>query len=142
MITRKASATWTGELKTGAGYIALGSGAFEGKYSFGTRFEGAPGTNPEELIGAAHAGCYSMAFNLMLTNAGFAPKRVQTTAEVKMEKVGEGMQITGIHLVTVGEVPGISQEKFLAIATDAKNNCIISKALAAVPMTLDATLQG
>lgn len=142
MIKRKANAVWTGELKSGSGHIKLGSGAFEGKYSFGTRFEGEPGTNPEELLGGAHAACFSMAFNLMLTKAGHSPKRVDTTAEVKMEKAGEGMKITGIHLVTEGEVPGIEKDEFQRIAEDAKKNCIVSQALSAVPMTLSATLKG
>lgn len=140
MITRKADAVWEGDLKTGTGNIRLASGAFEGKYSFGTRFEGAPGTNPEELLGAAHAGCYSMAFNLMLSMAGHVAKSVATTAQVHMDKVGPGMAITGITLVVQAEVPGISAEEFQKIAEDAKVNCIISKALASVPMTLQASL--
>lgn len=139
MITRKADARWTGELKSGAGTIRLGSGAFEGKYSFGTRFEGAPGTNPEELLGAAHAGCYTMAFNLMLTQAGHLPKSVATTVEVHMDKVDDKMTIVGITLTTVGDVPGISKDKFLEIAENAKKNCIVSRALS-VPMTLKASL--
>jgi lipoyl-dependent peroxiredoxin len=139
MITRRSEARWSGTLKEGTGNIRLGSGAFEGKYSFTTRFEGAPGTNPEELLAAAHAGCYSMAFNLMLTTAGFTPKSVDTKVEVHMDKVGAGMSITGITITTVGDVPGISAEKFLEIAEDAKKNCIISKAIS-VPMTLNASL--
>lgn len=139
MITRKADARWEGELKTGAGHIRLGSGAFEGKYSFGTRFEGAPGTNPEELLGAAHAGCYTMAFNLMLATAGHPAKHVATTVEVHMDKVADKMTIVGITLTTVGDVPGISLEKFQEIAEDAKKNCIVSRALS-VPMTLKASL--
>lgn len=141
MITRKSDARWEGELKSGSGHIRLGSGAFEGKYSFGTRFEGAPGTNPEELLAAGHAGCFSMAFNLMLANAGHAANSVATTAEVHMDKVGAGMSITGITLTTVAEVPGIKPEEFHAIAENAKVNCIVSKALASVPMTLKATLK-
>jgi osmotically inducible protein OsmC len=139
MITRKSDARWAGELKTGSGHIRLGSGAFEGKYSFGTRFEGAPGTNPEELLAAAHAGCYTMAFNLMLSQAGFNAKSVATTVEVHMERVNEAMTITGITLTTVGDVPGIGADKFLEIAENAKKNCIISRALS-VPMTLKASL--
>jgi osmotically inducible protein OsmC len=141
MITRKSDARWEGELKSGAGHIRLGSGAFEGKYSFGTRFEGAPGTNPEELLAAAHAGCYSMAFNLMLSMAGHNAKSIATTAEVHMDKVGAGMSITGITITTVGDVPGIKNEEFQTIAENAKVNCIVSKALSAVPMTLKATLK-
>ena len=139
MITRKASAKWAGELKTGTGSVRLGSGAFEGKYSFGTRFEGAPGTNPEELLGAAHAGCYSMALNLGISQAGFAAEYVDTTAEVQMDKVGAGMSIVNIALTTRAKVPGLSKEKFAELAEATKVNCIISKALS-VPMTLNATL--
>jgi osmotically inducible protein OsmC len=141
MITRKSEARWEGELKSGKGTLKLGSGAFEGAYSFGTRFEGAPGTNPEELLAAAHAGCFSMAFNLMLWTAGHAAKSVATTAEVQMDKVGPGMGITGITLTTVAEVPGIKPDEFQALAENAKTNCIVSRALASVPMTLKATLK-
>lgn len=141
MITRKASAKWAGELKTGTGTVRLGSGAFEGKYSFGTRFEGAPGTNPEELLGAAHAGCFSMALNLGISQAGYAADFVDTTAEVQMDKVGGGMAIVNIKLTTRAKVPGLSKEKFAVLAEGTKVNCIISKALS-VPMTLDATLEG
>ncbi len=139
MITRKASAKWVGELKSGSGNVRLGSGAFEGKYSFGTRFEGAPGTNPEELLGAAHAGCYSMALNLGISQAGFAAEYVDTTAEVQMDKVGAGMSIVNITLTTRAKVPGLSKEKFAELAEATKVNCIISKALS-VPMTLVAAL--
>jgi len=140
VITRKASAKWAGELKSGTGTVRLGSGAFEGKYSFGTRFEGAPGTNPEELLGAAHAGCFSMALNLGISQAGFAAEYVDTTAEVQMDKVDGGMSIVNIKLTTRAKVPGLSKEKFAELAEGMKVNCIISKALS-VPMTLDATLE-
>lgn len=139
MITRHAEARWSGTLKEGTGNIRLGSGAFEGKYSFTTRFEGAGGTNPEELLGAAHAGCYSMALNAKLSAADFPPKSISTKVEVHMDKVGGGMVITGVTITTVGDVPGISAEKFLGFAEDAKANCIISKAIS-VPMTLKASL--
>lgn len=139
MIARKASARWAGELKTGTGHVRLGSGAFEGKYSFGTRFEGAPGTNPEELLGAAHAGCFSMALNLGISQAGFAAVYVDTTAEVQMDKVGAGMAIVNVKLTTHAKVPGLSQKKFAELAEATKVNCIISRALS-VPMTLEATL--
>jgi osmotically inducible protein OsmC len=139
MIVRKSQAKWTGELKSGSGHIKLGSGAFEGKYSFGTRFEGAPGTNPEELLAAAHAGCFSMAFNLMLSKEGFNAEYVEATVEVAMDKVGEGMEVTGAKIITKAKVPGIDAEKFQAIARNAKQNCIISKTLS-IPITLDATL--
>lgn len=140
MITRKADARWTGELKTGDGHIRLGSGAFEGKYSFTTRFEGTPGANPEELLGAAHAGCYSMALNNMMFGAGHAPKSVFTTAEVQMDKTAAGMTIVAINLTTEAEVPGMTAEQFLEFAENAKANCIISRALS-VPMTVKATLR-
>jgi len=139
---RKASARWEGPLREGRGTIKLGSGAFEGPYSFGTRFEGSPGTNPEELLGGAHAGCFSMALSLMLTKAGYPPKTVETTATVHLEKVGEGFGITGIDLATTGTVPGISAAEFQRHAEDAKTNCIVSKALSGVPMRLTATLAG
>jgi lipoyl-dependent peroxiredoxin len=139
MITRKADARWTGELKTGSGHLRLGSGAFEGKYSFTTRFEGTKGANPEELLGAAHAGCYSMALNNMMFLAGHAPKSVFTTAEVQLDKTEAGTSVVGIVLTTEAEVPGLTAEQFLAYAEDAKKNCIISRALS-VPMTVKATL--
>jgi osmotically inducible protein OsmC len=141
MITRKSDARWEGELKSGSGSLRLGSGAFEGKYSFGTRFEGAPGTNPEELLAAAHAACFSMALNLALSNAGHAARSVATTAEVQMDKVGGGMSIVGITLTTVGDVPGIKADEFQALAESTKTGCIVSRALSAVPMTLKATLK-
>lgn len=139
---RKADARWEGPLREGRGTIRLGSGAFEGAYSFGTRFETSPGTNPEELLGAAHAGCFSMALSLMLTKAGHPPTTIETTATVHLEKVGEGFGITGIDLTTRGTVPGVSAADFQRLAEDAKTNCIISKALAGVPMRLVATLAG
>ena len=141
MIQRNASAQWQGDLKSGAGSIRLGSGAFEGKYSFGTRFESAPGTNPEELLGAAHAGCYTMALSLELTQAGHAPVRIDTTATVQMDRVAEKMTIVGIALKTEAEVPGISADEFARIAEATKSGCIVSRALASVPMTLVASLR-
>src|SRR5713226_161238 len=112
MAVRKAEAEWNGSLREGEGHLKLGSGAFDGKYSFKTRFEDAPGTNPEELIGAAHAGCFSMAFSAGLGRAGFQPKRVSTTATVQLLKQGEGFAITSIELDTEAEVPGIDPAKF------------------------------
>jgi osmotically inducible protein OsmC len=140
MPTRNAQATWTGNLKEGNGTIKLGSGAFEGKYSFGTRFEGAPGTNPEELMGAAHAGCYSMALAAGLGKNGFNPQSVYTTAAVTLEKVGEGFKITKIRLVSEAKVPNIDNAKFQEIATATKSGCPISQALAATPIELEAKL--
>ncbi len=141
MIQRTASAQWTGDLKAGQGSLRLGSGAFEGKYSFGTRFESAPGTNPEELLGAAHAACFSMALSLGLTQAGHAPVRVQTTATVQLDKVADKMTIVGIALVCEAEVPGVSKEVFQQVAEATKGGCIVSRALASVPMTLTASLK-
>lgn len=140
MINRTANAKWEGDLKSGKGSIKLGSGAFEGKYSFGTRFEDAAGTNPEELIGAAHAGCFTMALSHALAGAGHVPTSVETTATVHLDKVGDGMSITGIDLVTAGRVAGLSAAEFQRFAEDAKANCIVSRALSAVPMTVAATL--
>ena len=137
---RTASAKWSGDLRTGSGTFRLGSGAFEGAYSFKTRFEGAPGTNPEELLGAAHAGCFTMALSLGLTQAGHPPKSLETSAVVHLNKVGEGFGITGIDLTTRGDVPGLSEAEFQRLALDAKVNCIVSRALAGVPMTLSATM--
>lgn len=137
---RKAEARWEGDLRGGKGSIKLGSGAFEGAYSFGTRFESAPGTNPEELLGAAHAGCFTMALSLFLSNAGHPPKRIDSTATVHLDKVGEGFAITGIDLSTRADVPGMDDAGFQAVAENAKANCIVSKALGAVPIRLKATL--
>ena len=139
-MTRKAEARGEGDLKAGKGNIKLGSGAFEGPFSFATRFEGAQGTNPEELLGAAHAGCFSMALSLQLSNAGHVPTSVQTSATVHLEKGETGFSITRIDLVTRGVVPGCSPEKFKELAEATKTGCIVSRALSAVPMTIDAQL--
>src|SRR5436190_10000195 len=141
MPVRQADAVWEGGLKDGHGNVKLGSGAFEGKYSFGTRFEESPGTNPEELIGAAHAGCYSMALSAGLGKNGFSPKRISTTAKVYLEKVGEGFKITKIQLVCQASVPGIDAAKFAEIAEATKKGCPVSQALSATPIELDAKLQ-
>ena len=141
MPVRSANAEWKGSLKDGAGSIRVESGAFEGKYSFGTRFEGAPGTNPEELIAAAHAGCFSMALSAGLGRSGFTPNSIRTTARVKFEKVGDGFAITRIDLECEADIPDIDEGTFLEHANDAKKNCPISKALAAVPeISLNAKL--
>ena len=141
MIVRKSQAEWKGGLKAGAGNIAFGSGAYSGPYSFQSRFESGTGTNPEELIAAAHAGCFSMAFSFALETAGLKPTRVHTTAAVKLEPAaGGGFSITAIDLVTEGVVPGIADEQFQAIAAEAKVNCPVSKALSSVPISLRATL--
>ena len=136
---RTASARWTGDLKSGKGSIKLGSGAFEGAYSFSTRFEGAPGTNPEELLGAAHAGCFTMQLSHTLATAGHPPTSVDTKAIVHLNKVGDGFSVTGIDLETTGVVPGLSPAEFQKQAEAAKAGCIISRALS-VPITLKATL--
>jgi lipoyl-dependent peroxiredoxin len=142
MPVRKANAVWEGNLKEGQGKIALGSGAFEGPYSFGSRFEEAKGTNPEELIGAAHAGCFSMALTAGLSRAGHNPKRVATSAKVHLEKVGEGFKITRIELDNESEVPGLDEAAFQEQARKAKEGCPVSQALAGVDITLNARLAG
>ena len=141
MPVRNAEAVWEGGLKDGKGNVKLGSGAFSGGYSFGTRFEEQPGTNPEELIGAAHAGCFSMAFSAGLGKAGYTPKRIHTTAKVHIEKVGEGFKITRIQLATEAEIPGIDEAAFQQHAKAAKEGCPVSKALSATPISLVATLK-
>ena len=140
MITRTASAVWEGNLVKGKGELRLGSGAFEGVYSFTSRFENGMGTNPEELIGAAHAGCFSMALSGILTEAGFPPTRVATKAAVRMDKVGGGFKIVRIELTTEAEVPGIDEATFLTHAQAAKAGCPVSQALASVEITLKAEL--
>lgn len=138
MVQRVAEAEWQGPLKNGNGIMKLGSGAFQGAYSFGTRFGTDKGTNPEELLGAAHAGCFSMALALMLGQAGFVPRRIRTTAKVDIEEKGGGFQITRIHLDTQAVVPGINEEKFREQAEAAKRDCPLSRALASTPITLTA----
>src|SRR5712691_4168461 len=140
MAKRTASAVWEGTLREGKGTVKLGSGAFEGQYSFASRFESGTGTNPEELIGAAHAGCFSMALAAGLTKAGFKPARINTNASVSLEKVGEAFKITTIELDTEGEVPGIDEKTFLEQAETAKKNCPVSRALAGTEIKLSATL--
>lgn len=141
MATRISEAQWEGNLRDGAGKLKLGSGALDCAYTFASRFEQGQGTNPEELIAAAHASCFSMALSGMLAGAGHAPKRVHTTAKVYIEKVGDGFEITKIELVTEVEIPGIDDAAFQKIALQAKVGCPVSKALAAVPViSLDAKL--
>lgn len=137
---RTAEARWSGDLKSGQGNLKLGSGAFEGAYSFVSRFENGAGTNPEELIGAAHAGCFSMALANSLAMAGHKPNLVTTIAKVTLGKTDQGSAITGIHLITRGDIPGLSADVFKQVAEQTKSGCIVSRALAAVPMTLDAQL--
>jgi len=142
MSVANADAVWEGGLKDGKGTMKLGSGAFNGAYSFRTRFEGAPGTNPEELIGAAHAGCFSMALSAGLGKSGFTPKRIHTTAQVHLEKVGEGFKITRIQLRTEAEIPGIDDKTFREHAEGAKKGCPVSQALAGTQIELEARLVG
>jgi osmotically inducible protein OsmC len=139
MPTRNASATWEGTLKTGKGHIDGESGAIKVPYSFNTRFGDEKGTNPEELIAAAHAGCYSMALTSSLEKAGKPATKVETKAAVTIEMQG-GPNITLIKLTTRATVPGIDRETFQKIAQDTKNGCPVSKALAAVKIELDAQL--
>ncbi|MGH9326426.1 MAG: OsmC family protein [Terriglobia bacterium] len=140
MPIRTAEAEWKGNLQEGGGKIKLGSGQYEGPFSFKSRMENGPGTNPEELIGAAHAGCFSMAFSHQLASAGHPPRRVHTRADVKFEKTSSGFAITRIDLDTEGEVPGISEAKFQELAEAAKKGCPVSKALAGTEIVLKATL--
>jgi osmotically inducible protein OsmC len=140
MSVRTAKATWQGNLKDGKGRIKLAGGAFDGSYSFASRFAEGKGTNPEELIAAAHAGCYSMALSHMLAEAGFTPREVTSKAAVHLEKVGDGFAITIIQLTVEAQVPGIDVATFLKHAEDAKTNCPVSKALAGAEIRLDAKL--
>lgn len=138
MSIRNAEAVWTGTLKEGKGALKVGSGAFEGSYTWASRFAEAPGTNPEELIGAAHAGCFSMFLSGLLTKAGYAPTRIQTTAKVHLEA---GPTITLIELDTLAEVPGLGEKTFQEQAEAAKKSCPVSKALASVEVRLSARLK-
>ncbi len=142
MPTRKSEAVWDGSLKEGNGKMKLASGAYEGPYTWSSRFEDAKGTNPEELLGAAHAGCYSMALSSNLGKAGFTPKHIHTTAQVTIENVDGKNRITKIHLETEATVPGISDEQFQQIAAAVKESCPVSVALSNVPTTLAARLLG
>lgn len=138
---RTASAEWRGDLMTGAGTVSTASGVLTANpYSFRTRFGDTPGTNPEELLAAAHAGCFSMALSAQLSKGGFTPKRVHTVANVHFDKVGEGFSITSIDLNTEAEIPGIDAAKFQEFAEGAKKNCPVSKALSSVPINFKAVL--
>ena len=134
------SAVWQGGLKDGKGAISTKSGALKDyPYGFASRFEGRPGTNPEELIGAAHAGCFTMALSLILSEAKLTAERMETTAEVTLDKVGDGYAITAVHLTLKGKVPGASAAKFQELAEKAKAGCPVSKLLN-TKITLDASL--
>jgi osmotically inducible protein OsmC len=140
-INRTGSAQWSGGLKDGKGQISTQSGALKSyPYGFASRFEGIPGTNPEELIGAAHAGCFTMALSLVLEEAGLKATDMQTTAKVTLESVEGGFAITAIHLSLTGSVPGADENTFTELANKAKAGCPVSKALSAVPISLDVKL--
>ena len=140
-MARTATAEWKGDLMGGTGKVALGSGAYEGTYTFATRFEDKPGANPEELLGAAHAGCFSMALANSLAKAGHVATSVKTTASVHLGKDDKGFLITRIDLVVDAAVPGVDDATFQEHARNTKTGCIISRALAANEITLKATLQ-
>lgn len=141
MIKRKASAVWNGGLKDGKGSISSDSGVLKNtQYSFGTRFENGVGTNPEELIAAAHAGCFAMAFSAELGKAGFTPTSINATATVTLDKTDAGFTVTSSHLDMTAKIPGIDQEKFTAISNGAKAGCPISRLLKA-EVTLTAKLE-
>jgi osmotically inducible protein OsmC len=138
---RNATAQWKGDLKTGKGTISTDSGVLsKSQYSFGTRFEDGKGTNPEELIAAAHAGCFSMALSMILGNAGYTAERIDTTASVSLEKGDGGFAITAVHLVVKARVPGADKGAFAKAANDAKAGCPVSKVLNA-KITMDASLE-
>ncbi|MFC5509709.1 OsmC family protein [Massilia jejuensis] len=140
-IKRNGSAVWSGGIKDGKGAVSTGSGALkDAQYGFNTRFEDGPGTNPEELIGAAHAGCFTMALSGQLGKAGMTAQELRTTATVSMEKEGDGFTITAVHLDLVARIPGASQEAFDQAAKTAKENCPVSKLLNA-DITLSARLE-
>src|SRR5205809_5182713 len=142
MPTQKAEAEWKGNLAEGSGRLKVGSGAFDGPYSFKSRFEaGQSATNPEELIGAAHAGCFTMALTAQLSRAGITPKRIHTGATVKLEKDGDGFSITKIELETEADIPGIDGATFERHALQAKQHCRVSKASAGAESDLGAKRQ-
>ena len=140
-IKRSGSAVWSGGIKDGKGAISTQSGVLDQtQYGFNTRFENGPGTNPEELIGAAHAGCFTMALSGKLGEKGMTATRLSTTANVSLEKEGAGFTITAVHLTLVAEIPGADQAAFDAAVADAKENCPVSKLLKA-DITIESTLQ-
>lgn len=141
MSVRKANARWQGDLKSGKGHMAFGSGAWEGQYSFSSRFEEGTGSNPEELIAAAHAGCFSMALSNILAEAGHTPESVATEAKVLLEMGDDGPSIPRIELVCEAVVPGIDKDEFHKHADAAKKGCPVSKVLAGAEISLEATLK-
>ncbi len=138
-ITRRGSARWQGDLKSGKGTVSTASGALqEQPYGFNTRFEDKPGTNPEELIGAAHASCYSMALALNIAEAGFVAEAIDTLAEVELEKVADGFSITAVHLKVKASVPKLDKARFQELAEKTKHGCPVSKVLKAeITLTTD-----
>lgn len=142
MLIRKADARWMGNLIKGAGRLTVGSGAINVPYSLKSRLEdGQSATNPEELLGAAHAGCFTMALVAQLSGAGFTPTEIQTEAKVSFDKVGDGFAITRVDLQTVADIDGMDDATFQTLAADAKKNCPVSKALAAIDIGVKATLK-
>lgn len=141
-ILRRATAHWEGGIKSGSGTLTTTSGALDGTpYGFSDRFEDGPNTNPEELIGAAHAGCYTMALSGELEKAGMTAESLDVTADVTLEKKGEGFEVTAVHLDLRARIPGADETKFLEAANGAKEGCPVSKLLNA-EITLDANLEG
>jgi osmotically inducible protein OsmC len=140
MPIRISRAEWVGGLKDGTGRMTVGDGVFEGKYTWASRFEEGDGTNPEELIGAAHAGCFSMSLASGLGKAGYTPSRIATTAEVSLDTVEGARTITRVTLNTEAQIPGIDEATFLGLAEEAKKNCPVSRALAGVEISLQARL--
>jgi osmotically inducible protein OsmC len=141
MPTRTSDAIWNGTLREGRGHMRFGGGAYDGEFTWRSRFSDGGGTNPEELIAAAHAGCFSMALSGDLVKAGFAPKMIRTSAEVHLDQVDGRWTITEIELTCGAEVPGIDDATFQKIAEGTRTGCPVSRALSAVKITLDATLQ-
>jgi osmotically inducible protein OsmC len=141
MANRVSDAEWRGDLKTGQGSVKLGSGAFEGQYSYNSRFAEGVGTNPEELIAAAHAGCFSMALAAALSEKGYTPTKNRTTAKVQFGPGPGGFAITRIDLTTNASVPDLDGAAFQKVAEEAKQNCPVSKALKAIEITLSASLE-
>lgn len=141
MPTRKATAIWKGTVKDGSGTLKTQSGAVDGNYSFATRFENGSGTNPEELLGAASAGCFSMAFSQMLTELGYNPTKIETSAKVTIEHVGDEISIPTIVLDCTAKIPEIEDDEFQKVADQARAGCPVSKALSGVDISLNATLE-
>jgi osmotically inducible protein OsmC len=140
-MARQAMAEWKGDLKGGKGHVKFGSGAYEGDYTFTSRFEDKPGANPEEMLGSANAACFSMALANSLAQAGFVATSIHTTADVHLGKDDKGFLVTRIDLTCVGDVPNVPEATFMEHAEKSKSGCIISRALAATPITLKASLK-